>query len=150
MMFYTHLAFAFVVGLFSMQLLHPGNQILFIILLLFASALPDIDSPKSKLGKKIKIIGYLFEHRGFFHSLFAAVLFGFITQILLKSTVYTYAVIIGYASHLAIDALTVQGVMPFHPISKKAIRGFIETGKAAEMVIFLLLFLAGVYKLIHL
>lgn len=149
MMFKTHLVFGFLIGLFLIQFLHPGNQILFLTFVVLASILPDIDHPKSKIGKKVKIIGFLFEHRGFFHSVFALMLFS-IPVFYFFNQMLGIAVLAGYLSHIAIDCLSHQGVMPFHPFSRQAIKGFIQTGSAAEFVIFILLCVFAVYKLFHL
>jgi len=150
MMFKTHLAFGFLVGLFLIQLFNPSNQILFITLVVIASVLPDIDHPDSKIGKNIKIIGYLFEHRGFFHSVFAIILFTFPVYYFLKSYILGFAVLAGYASHLIADCISIKGIMPLHPISRLKIRGFIRTNSSIEYLIFISLIILDVIKLIRL
>jgi len=149
MMFKTHVVFGFLVGLFLIQFMHPANQILFMTLVVLASILPDIDHPDSKLGKKVKIIGFLFEHRGFFHSVFALVLFSFPVFYFLNP-LYGLAVLAGYLSHMAIDCLTHQGIMPFHPLSRQRISGFIATNSSFEFVIFILIAAFDLYKLLNL
>ena len=67
MQFKTHLLFGMFLGLLVLPILNPNNSILFVMLVLIGSALPDIDHPNSKVGKWFKPIGWLFEHRGFFH-----------------------------------------------------------------------------------
>src|SRR3989344_789769 len=134
MLFKTHLAFGFLLGLFAIPLLNPDNQLLFMMIILIGSIFSDIDHPKSKLGKKIKIIGFLFEHRGFFHS--------FIFLILI------YAFNIGFISHLIADIANNMGIMPFHPFSKFRISGFIKTGALLETLLFFVLILLDIYKLI--
>jgi len=148
-MFKTHLAFGFLLGLFGIQYLHPHNQILFIMIVLFASALPDIDHPDSKMGKNFKPIAFLFEHRGFFHSLWALIAV-FLVFSLWLGRVYVYAALIGYLSHLLADMLTREGIKPIHPFSNKAIRGFIRTGTFLEFLVFMAISVFSVYKLINL
>ena len=150
MMFKTHLAFGFLVGLFSISHFHPSNQILFLVLVVFASILPDIDHPKSKLGKYFKPIGFLFEHRGFFHSLFVLPVIALLLYLLTKNFVYCLPILIGYSSHLITDMLTKEGIMPFHPLSRKAIRGFMYTGKGAEYILFIVLLVLDFWKLFNL
>ena len=41
----------------------------------------------------------------------------------------------GYSSHLIGDAMTKQGIAPFHPIYKKSVKGFFRTGSWIELVI---------------
>lgn len=150
MMFRTHVAFGFLAGLFAITFLHPANQILFISLVVVASAFPDIDHPNSKIGKRVKFVGFLFEHRGFFHSVFAVALFTLLIFLAFNAPIYAWGVLIGYASHLIADCFTVQGIMPFHPFSRKAIRGFVRTGTTVEVVFFWILIVADVWKLIKL
>ena len=150
MMFKTHLAFGFFVGLFLIQFFHPSNQILFMGLIVVASVLPDIDHPDSVIGKNIKIIGFLFEHRGFFHSIFALALFTFPVLYFFKSYLLGIAVLAGYAAHLVADCISKQGIMPLHPISRFRIRGFIRTNSSIEYLLFIVLVIFDIVKLIRL
>ncbi|MBW2998940.1 metal-dependent hydrolase, partial [Candidatus Woesearchaeota archaeon] len=81
MRFYTHLAFGFLLGMISLIILKPSNQILFMGLCLIGSSFPDIDHPRSKVGKYFKPIGWLFEHRGFFHSVFPIIILFLLSKI---------------------------------------------------------------------
>ena len=151
MMFRTHVAFGFLVGLFLLQMWSPNNQILFMIMVLLGSALPDIDHPESKVGKRVKIIGFLFEHRGFFHSIFAALIL-YLVLLSFSSfaaySVYITGLVMGYLSHILIDAITKEGIMPFHPLSRFRLNGFIRTGKVLEYIILVLLILFDAWKLV--
>jgi len=144
----THLAFGFLSALFSIQYLHPKNQILFLVLVLVGSLLPDIDHPKSTLGKRFKIFGWLFEHRGFWHSINALAIFAFISFLLFQTSAYFYALPIGYVSHLVTDMITKEGVMWLHPLSKTRINGMIKTGSLLEYLFFIIVFVLGVLKLL--
>ena len=146
MMFRTHIAFAFLVSIVAIKLFSIPNQILFIVITLLASSIADIDHPDSKLGKKLKFISFLFEHRGFFHSVFAVLLFSIVAYFIGK--IYFYAVLLGYSSHIAADALTIQGIMPFHPLSRKSIRGFIKTGSFLEALFFIAVVILSAYLII--
>ena len=150
MMFKTHVAFGFLAGILSIQYLHPLNQILFIAIVMFGALLPDIDHPQSKIGRKFKIVGFLFEHRGFFHSFLMIPLI----SVLIFYFTHSYALImplgIGYGSHLISDAVTKEGIMPLHPLTKLRIRGFIRTGGALEYVLFFLIIIFAAYKTINL
>ena len=150
MMATTHLVFGFLAGLFGIQFLHPSNQVLFMILVLFGSLLPDIDHPRSKLGRNVKFVSWLFEHRGFTHSIYAVILVALITNIFTDNPVNTYALMIGFMSHLVADSFSKEGVMFFHPLSKAKLRGVIKTGSTAEYLLFLLLLAITIVKLIRL
>jgi len=150
MMFRTHIAVGFLIGLFLLQILNPVNQILFIFLMLLGAALPDIDHPESKIGSKIKVVGYLFEHRGFFHSLFAVLLLYLLLLHYIDSAsvgVYIFAITAGYLSHVVTDSITKEGIMPFHPISKFRVSGFIKTGRITEYVFLVIILAVSLWKL---
>ncbi len=146
MLFRSHIAFSFLVGLIFINILNPSNQILFIILVLFGSALPDIDQPKSKIGKKFKIIAFLFKHRGIFHSVFMALIISFGFYLF---TGYFSAFLLGYLSHLIADALTVTGIAFLYPFSNKRVRGFIKTGSIMENLVFLAFIIGIIYILTY-
>jgi len=109
--------------------------------MLIASSLPDIDSYKSKVGRKIKPISFLinlfFRHRGIFHSPFLLILISMVI-IIIKIEIAA-AFFIGYLSHLVLDSLTPEGVMFFYPFSKKRTKGFIRTGSLWENIFFFIL-----------
>lgn len=150
MMFKTHIAFGFLAGILYIAYFGVSNQLLFMAIVLFGALLPDIDHPKSKIGSKFKIISFLFEHRGFFHSFLVIPLISLLIYYFTHSLTYVLPLCTGYASHLISDAITKEGIMPFHPISKFRLRGVIKTGGAFEYVIFVLVVLFAAYKTINL
>jgi len=109
MMFRTHLiasvliALLFINTFFSQQAIATNITIFLFVVL--GGVMPDIDHPKSKLGRKIKIIGFLFEHRGFFHSFIALLGFSFIIYNLTASWNYFSAFFVGYLAHIVLDSL---------------------------------------------
>jgi inner membrane protein len=136
----THIAFGILLALLIVPLVQTGNKIIFFALVVFSSLLPDIDTPHSKLGSKIKPASWLIKetigHRGLFHSL----LFGIALHVLIWffiGKIYATALIIGYFSHLLIDGFTKEGINFLHPIAELRLRGFVETGSFLEFVIFL-------------
>lgn len=147
MMGKTHLTLGFFVALLGISVLQPKNPVLFLMIVLISSLLPDIDHPRSTIGKNIKVIGFLFEHRGFFHSIFALTFFSLAIQFMFKNEVYTMGFLIGYLSHLLSDSLTVLGIKIFHPVSDFRIRGLMKTGGPVEYLIFLGLVLLNLWKL---
>ena len=149
-MFRTHLVFSFLIGLLIISSFDIQNKTIFIIILLIASVLPDIDSYKSKIGKKVKPLSFLINiflgHRGIFHSLFLLILI--LLFIMLINYEITAAFFIGYLSHLVLDSLTPEGVMFLYPFSKKRIQGFIRTGSLFENMLFILLLVLCFYIII--
>lgn len=102
---------------------------------LFAGLVPDLDAPDATLkhwtinlgdrkkGTRLKpfaaissLMTLIFPHRGFVHSLYAALTFSFVGTVialLLQLTVWwpiTLALLAGYGSHLLLDALTPSGI----------------------------------------
>jgi len=148
MMFKTHLMFGFLVGLLSVTVLQPANQIVFMLIVLIGSALPDIDHPNSKVGKNFQPFNKLLEHRGFFHSFFMLFIIFALSMYLGWKSVYGYALIIGYGSHLAADILNHQGIMPLHPFSRKRLKGFIKTNSILEYVFMFLVFVISIVQLL--
>ncbi len=150
MRFRTHLAFSFLISILIIDSFNIQNKIIFIVVLLIASALPDIDSYKSKLGKKIKPISFLINillgHRGIFHSPFLLILISMVIAII--NIEIAAAFFIGYLSHLVLDSLTPEGVMFFYPFSKKRTKGFIRTGSLWENIFFILLLVLCFYMVI--
>ena len=146
MMARTHLAFGFLISLFLIGIFHPSNILLFVFVLLFASIFPDVDNIKSKIGRKTKIIGLLFKHRGIFHSVFLLFLFPLLIY-LFSGKIYAIAFFFGYLSHLIADAFTPKGIAPFNPIFSIKIRGPIKTGKLFDKILFFVIALLSIYKL---
>ena len=131
MRWYTHFVFAFLLAL-----LFRFNAIM-VLVCLFASLLPDMDTTKSKLGRKVKFLSgffnVLFGHRKLFHSLFFAAGLSFLVY--LYSFELALAFFVGYISHLLIDSLNKAGIKWFYP-AKFKIKGFIKTGSFLEYVLF--------------
>ncbi|HIG95297.1 TPA: metal-dependent hydrolase [Candidatus Woesearchaeota archaeon] len=131
----THLLFAVFIASFFVE------QGLFVMgLVLFGSFLPDIDHPQSKVGAKIKVVGWLSKHRGFWHTPFAMFVVSGVV-VVLTNVKMGIGLGVGYASHLVLDTLTIKGVMLFYPFTRKRITGPIETGSISEGLLFVLLFI---------
>ena len=146
----THLTFGFLTALWLSPIILPKNKFLFFGIVLLGALIPDIDASKSLISSKIpilpKIIGLLTTHRGIFHSLFLALLIpGLVWYFISKP--YGFALFVGYISHLLIDGFTKMGVNLLHPFSTLKIEGPIETGKIAEHVLLIILFILIIIKL---
>jgi len=141
MMFLSHVLFGFISGFFACKLLGCNNVFLFAAVASAASAIPDIDHIGSRIGRKLPpfsvIANALFSHRGFIHSVFPPLLLYFILA--KTNSVIAAAALVGYTSHLLLDAATTRGIRPFAPVLKMRIRGFIRTGSSAEKIIALLM-----------
>ena len=152
MMFRTHLVFAFLIGIIF-SFLSQGKIILFFSLLLISAGLPDIDNPKSKFGRKIKIISWivnlLFKHRGIFHSLFFVFGISFLGFWFFGEVVF-WGLFLGSLSHLVADSFTLNGISFFYPFKFFTLKGFVKTNGKLEFVIFYFLFIIDILLLINL
>lgn len=148
MMFKTHVVIAFLFGLIGITLFHPANQVLFISVAMLGGLLPDIDHPKSKVGRWFRPFNYLFEHRGFFHSFLVVPVIG-ICLFFAGLPAFALPVLVGYKSHLLSDLVTKEGIMPFHPLSRFRLKGFIKTGGTFELLMFLGSIVFSGYYLLH-
>ena len=151
MMYYTHLAFGLLVSFIFLHFFHLQNLLLFIIVVLFFSIFPDIDEPKSKIGRKNKIlshlINFIFGHRGIFHTIYIPLMLFFIFYNL--SRMVAIASFLGCISHLFMDSLTRQGIKPLFPITSKRIYGFVKTNSLVEKLFFLAVLIFDIYFLVN-
>lgn len=125
-------------NLFSLGTAFAGEMILFFILVLFGSLLPDLDTPKSKLGRRFPFyflsypLYWLFGHRTWTHSFMfvvIALIIGWIIGFFLGWEWYlSSALAIGVASHVAGDFFFDGGVPLFYPFQKRKYK-FIVTAR---------------------
>lgn len=93
---------------------------------LITCLLPDIDHPKSRLGRRLKWISlpinHTFGHRGFTHSILAVIVyiiifnFCFISSNIIIPIDAMHGMVLGYCSHILADMLTITGVPLFWPL----------------------------------
>lgn len=133
MRFDTHIAFGLLLFLITDYYLSLDYKVIYLGLFVLLSLLPDIDKHTSFLGKKMKIISFIFEkmfkHRGIFHSLWA----GAVLYIILDRFGYGLAAI-GYMGHVVLDMLNKKGVRLLWPFIK--VRGIFVYGKIGDTVLF--------------
>ena len=148
MLFYTHIVFSVLIGLFFVDYFSVSNKIIFFVFLVLFSSFPDIDKSNSKIGKRFslfsKLINFVFGHRNFFHSLLFLIT-GYLV-ISVFSDLVGLAFLVSVASHLVLDALTPSGVAAFYPL-KYRVKGWIKTGSLVEKLIFLAIIVLIIVKL---
>lgn len=99
---------------------------------IIGSLLPDIDHTNSTMGKKHKIISKIINvlcgHRGMTHApLFLSIIIAllcFLARVLpdftqLYAITAVFGLAVGFASHLLLDIITINGIPLFYPFSKK-------------------------------
>jgi inner membrane protein len=140
MRFRTHLVVSLLFALLTFPLFDL-NKGVFLLIFLVASIVPDIDASGSLIGRHVPFIGWIFRHRGMFHSAGMAVA---LSIILYAFTGLAIASVfcLGYLTHLLADMLTPDGVALLFPLRWR-VKGFIKTGSVAETMIFLVCMLIG-------
>lgn len=155
MMFRTHILFAVFFYIVAIKLFSLNFSVLFTIILAFGAILPDIDHPKSFVNQKYLFgvgrgIAIFSSHRGFFHSIFGAIIFFGIALVLIYflnfSVFYAIALGTGYLLHLAADSLNVSGVKWLWKSGHA--KGPIKTGSILEQVFFIALLLLTIYVIV--
>ena len=138
MLWKTHLAFGLLLGLVIKEYAFSSFSWWIVGIIGFAALLPDIDTPMSFIGKRMKVVSYslklFFEHRGLTHSfLFMLIIgiFGF--AFFPEYNAYFIAVLFGIFAHVFLDCLTKEGVRLFWPFGFR-IRGWLRTGGLVESV----------------
>ncbi len=151
MMFKTHLAFGFLIGLISLKFLNISNPFVFLILITIFSSLPDIDHPKSKIGRKFPFLSWpinlIFKHRGFFHSIFPSFILFFVFHYF-NLDIIAFPIALGYIAHLLGDSLTKEGINFLHPFSTFRIQGPIRTGGFLELIMLLFILITNLIYIV--
>lgn len=96
---------------------------------MFGSLFPDIDSPKSILGRYVKPIGWIFKHRGLLHSVLPLAAIYFLVNHFFGFN-YAFAFAAGFISHILLDIITREGLHIF-PLGLH-IRGPVRVGGFLE------------------
>ncbi len=146
----THIIFA-LITVFPLYHYTKLPLISYLFIASWASLLPDIDHPKSHLGKSVlsKFIRITTTHRGWTHSLFGMLifcsLFALILHLLKLDLAYTIPFALGYLSHLISDSLNPTGVRWFWPSKRRIGFRLIITGSEREYLFrYLLIVILGI------
>jgi len=142
----THILTGVLVGLLLGQDSQPLETIAMAGAAGIGALLPDIDHPYSIVGRRSGLAGGALRlavgHRGALHSgLVAAIMFGAALAISGQYQSLALASAAGYASHIVLDALTIQGVPLLWPSRRRFRLLALRTGGMVERVIFIVLIL---------
>ncbi len=144
MMARSHLIIGVAAWIATAPALHlPPLDPLYLGLAVAGSLLPDIDHPKSWVGRHTRPISTAiaahFSHRGLTHSAIAVI---GLTSLLLQAGYrrgVTSALIVGYLSHLAADMLTPRGLRLAWPLRGTWAIPLCRTNSATEPAIVMLI-----------
>ncbi|MEK6855611.1 MAG: metal-dependent hydrolase [Nanoarchaeota archaeon] len=147
MLFKTHLVLGFLVLLVFLPFVN--YDIIFGVVVLISTMLPDLDSMRSHIGNHwyLRPFQWATKHRGVLHSFsfcaIVSIVFAFIIPVL------AFPFFVGYGIHLVADMFTSEGIRPFWPL-KEEIEGKVLTGGRVEKGIFYGVILADILLLVRL
>lgn len=131
----THILFALLCAVVYLKWFPRPNTLIFVMIVLAATLLPDLDEKQSTLGRRLKPVSWTLQfflgHRGIWHSLWIPLILYLILLVYMKN--YAMAVVVGYVAHLIADSLTKEGINFLYPLQFH-VRGFIRTGSVLEQV----------------
>lgn len=139
MLLKTHLAFAVIAIILLLQ--SVNNKIIFVAMVLIATALPDADTAFSAAGKNIfaKILRFFVKHRGIVHSLTIGILISILFTIYLP--VVSLGFFVGWSVHMLCDSFTKEGVRAFWPFKFRSCGPLVTGGKVEESLFLGMIFL---------
>lgn len=124
-----------------------------VALAIAGSLLPDIDHPKSWIGRRLKPvsvpIAFVFGHRGFTHSILAVAACVWFLFWGGQHQETVAPLVVGYASHLAADLLTPNGLRLAWPLRKSFAVPICKSGSAMEPVVVALILAWVFVKHLH-
>ncbi|MCY7710260.1 metal-dependent hydrolase [Bacillus safensis] len=102
--------------------------------------IPDLCHTKSKIGRKFPLLSTLissvFGHRTFTHSLLFLLIIYFLATTYIPNDSLSIGLLGGMASHLILDAGTVNGIKFLFPASIKVrLPFYVKTGSTGEQVV---------------
>ncbi len=141
MLLKTHLTFAVLAIILLVQ--HVQNPVIFIVMALIATVLPDIDSAFSTAGRNMvsKSLQMFVKHRGIIHSLTTGIIISIVFSIYWP--VGSLGFFIGWAVHMLCDSFTKDGVQAFWPLKYRS-NGILHTGGKIEESLFMIMILVDV------
>ena len=154
MLIRTHFMFAVFMILIFFN--YVNNKLIFVVMVLIATIIPDLDNPHSKYGSNIAFspLQSVTKHRGFIHSFTTAVIL--VGIIAIWWPVASFGFFIGYSVHLITDSFTKNGIRPFWPFKWEANGPITTVGKIEDVLflglivinvlLFFILFIFGIWR----
>jgi len=133
MLIRTHLAITlFFVLLLITSVTSLSGKIIFVIVALIATFIPDVDSRFSTVGRRkiARVLQWFTKHRGITHSF--TFLLAITLILVLFFPVISLGFFLGYGLHLLSDAFTIDGIRPLYPLKRKT-KGSLRTGGKIEV-----------------
>lgn len=152
MHYYTHMSTSIVAAVVVTNYTELTLSAGMLVGVAIGSLLPDIDEPKSKIGRKAPGVSHVtklvFGHRGFTHTLLATLLVGWLLFYFTSSVPSSIlqGLTMGYLFHIIGDSFSKSGVPLLMPFTKKRFGvPLYTTGGIIEKGIFVLSLVTIVY-----
>lgn len=131
---------AFAVFLILLFFQSVQNKLTFVIMVLIATIIPDLDSSRSSYGRHLIFRPFQFfvKHRGFFHSFTTAVILSLILAVFWPKL--SFGFFLGFTGHLIIDSFTKDGIRPFWPLKWKSSGSIVSGGRVEEIFYMTMIF----------
>jgi len=112
MLYYTHL----IVALFFALFLFPKFGLVFFIVMMVSSLLPDIDTKYSKFGRRwfFRPLQFFIRHRGILHSFVFLIIVSLVLFLLSREIAYGF--FLGYGLHLFLDKIGIKAGSPLETL----------------------------------
>ena len=138
MLLRTHIMFAILIILVFFN--YVNNKFIFLVMVLIATIIPDLDSSRSSYGRHLvfRPLQFVTKHRGIFHSFTMAVIFAGLIAI--KCPIASFGFFMCFSIHLIIDSFTKDGIVPFWPLKWKSNGPLVSGGKIEEILFLGLIF----------
>ncbi len=144
MLIYTHLITTIFFILLFIEDVAIENKLVFVLVALVATYIPDLDSRFSSIGQRkiFRPLQWFVKHRGILHSFSFLLIISMALYYFYPTVLFPF--ILGYGLHLFSDGLTKQGIILFYPFSWR-VKGIIKTGGIIETTLFVLLLLGSLW-----
>ena len=141
MLIKTHLVITLFFTLFLIG--YVNSPILFLVVALISTYIPDIDSRHSKIGHHwfLRPIQWFARHRGMVHSFSFLLILTLIISLFFP--ILALGFFLGYGCHLFADSFTIEGIRPLYPLKGRS-SGNVITGSVSETNIFVLFLLMDI------
>ena len=138
MLLRTHTAISIFLILLFLQ--YVQNKIIFVLMVLLATMIPDLDSSSSSYGRHtvFRPMQFFVEHRGIFHSFTIAFIFSVLISVFWPIGVLGF--FLGYSGHLISDSFTKEGIQPFWPFKAKCSGPLYSAGRIEEIFFLTMIF----------
>lgn len=144
MLIKTHLAITLCFVLLFLSFVE--NKLVFVLVALIATFIPDVDSRYSTVGRRklARIFQFFTKHRGITHSFIFLLTITFILVLFFPTIALGF--FLGYGLHLLADSFTMEGILPLYPLRKKS-SGYIRTGGKSEVVVLVVFVILDIFLL---